>query len=138
MSISFKVSGVDRMVRLIANKGKQARIATNRELDLSSKRIERTAKTKAPVDTGALKNSIFSAKAGIISALVNVVKEQFGLNGKLVSGLAIFIGIFVGLAYSFTIIRGQYAEYCWGGLIAGLSAIGYYEIAFKKGVNDEK
>lgn len=76
--------------------------------------------------------------APIISALVNVVKEQFGLNGKLVSGLAIFIGIFVGLAYSFTIIRGQYAEYCWGGLISGLSAIGYYEIAFKKGVNDEK
>ena len=64
MSISFKVSGVDRMVRLIANKGKQARIATNRELDLSSKRIERMAKTKAPVDTGALKNTIFSAKAG--------------------------------------------------------------------------
>ena len=64
MSIKFKVSGVDRMVRLIANKSKQARIATNRELDLSSKRIERMAKTKAPVDTGALKNTIFSAKAG--------------------------------------------------------------------------
>mgnify|MGYP004481876411 CR=1 FL=1 len=48
------------------------------------------------------------------------------------------IGIFVGLAYSFTIVHGQYAEYCWGGLIAGLSAIGYYEIAFKKGENDEK
>lgn len=39
-------------------------MATNRELDLSSKRIERMAKIKAPVDTGALKNSIFSAKAG--------------------------------------------------------------------------
>lgn len=64
MSIKFKVSGVDRMVRKIANKSKQARIATNRELDLSSKRIERMAKTKAPVDTGALKNTIFSAKAG--------------------------------------------------------------------------
>ena len=64
MSIKFKVSGVDRMVRTIAKKGKQARTATNRELDLSSKRIERMAKTKAPVDTGALKNSIFSAKAG--------------------------------------------------------------------------
>ena len=64
MSISFKVSGVDRMVRTIASKGKQARTATNRELDLSSKRIERMAKTKAPVDTGALKNTIFSAKAG--------------------------------------------------------------------------
>ena len=64
MSIKFKVSGVDRVVRTIAKKGKQARTATNRELDLSSKRIERMAKTKAPVDTGALKNSIFSAKAG--------------------------------------------------------------------------
>lgn len=64
MSIKFKVSGVDRMVRTIASKGKQAHTATNRELDLSSKRIERMAKTKAPVDTGALKNTIFSAKAG--------------------------------------------------------------------------
>lgn len=64
MSVKFKVSGVDRMVRLIANKSKQAHIATNRELDLSSKRIARMAKVKAPVDTGALKNSIFSAKAG--------------------------------------------------------------------------
>lgn len=64
MSIKFKVHGVDRMVRTIASKGKQAHIATNRELDLSSKRIERMAKTKAPVDTGALKNTIFSAQAG--------------------------------------------------------------------------
>ncbi|MCO4568521.1 HK97-gp10 family putative phage morphogenesis protein [Streptococcus infantarius] len=64
MSVKFKVRGVDQMVRLIANKGKKARIATNRELDLSSKRIERMAKVKAPVDTGALKNSIFSTKAG--------------------------------------------------------------------------
>lgn len=64
MSIKFKVSGVDRMVKVIASKSKQAHIATNRELDLSSKRIERMAKTKAPVDTGALKNTIFSAKAG--------------------------------------------------------------------------
>lgn len=52
------------MVRLIANKVKKARIATDRELDLSSKRIERMAKVKVPVDTGALKNTIFSAKAG--------------------------------------------------------------------------
>ena len=64
MSVRFQVRGVDRMVRTIDNKGKQARTATNRELDLSSKRIERMAKTKAPVDTGALKNTIFSAKAG--------------------------------------------------------------------------
>lgn len=64
MSISFKVKGVDRLVRQLAIKSKQARIATDRQLELSSKRIERMAKVKAPVDTGALKNSIFSAKAG--------------------------------------------------------------------------
>ena len=64
MSVSFKVKGVDRLVRQLAIKSKQARIATDRELDLSSKRIERMAKVKVPVDTGALKNTIFSAKAG--------------------------------------------------------------------------
>ena len=64
MSVSFKVKGVDRLVRQLAIKSKQARIATDRQLELSSKRIERMAKVKAPVDTGALKNSIFSAKAG--------------------------------------------------------------------------
>ncbi|VEB81305.1 phage protein [Streptococcus lutetiensis] len=64
MSVYFKVKGVDRLVRQLAIKSKQARIATDRQLELSSKRIERMAKVKAPVDTGALKNSIFSAKAG--------------------------------------------------------------------------
>ena len=64
MSVSFKVKGVDRLVRQLAIKSKQARIATDRQLELSSKRIERMAKVQAPVDTGALKNSIFSAKAG--------------------------------------------------------------------------
>nr|WP_302224762.1 HK97-gp10 family putative phage morphogenesis protein [Streptococcus lutetiensis] len=64
MSVFFKVKGVDRLVRQLAIKSKQARIATDRQLELSSKRIERMAKVKAPVDTGALKNSIFSAKAG--------------------------------------------------------------------------
>lgn len=67
MSVSFKVKGVDRMVRQLAIKGKQARIATDRQLELSSLRIERMAKVKAPVDTGALKNTIFQAKAGSLT-----------------------------------------------------------------------
>lgn len=67
MSVSFKIKGVDRMVRQLAIKGKQARIATDRQLELSSLRIERGAKTGAPVDTGALKNTIFSAQAGSLT-----------------------------------------------------------------------
>ena len=46
MSVSFKVKGVDRLVRQLAIKSKQARIATDRQLELSSKRIERMAKVK--------------------------------------------------------------------------------------------
>ncbi|WP_422804218.1 HK97-gp10 family putative phage morphogenesis protein [Streptococcus sp. FT1-55] len=64
MSVSFKVKGVDRMVRQLAIKSKQAQVATDRQLKLSSLRIERAAKVNAPVDTGTLKNTIFSAKAG--------------------------------------------------------------------------
>ena len=62
MSIKFKVSGVDRMVRKIANKSKQAHIATNRELGLSSKRIERMAKKKRQSILERLKTQFFQQK----------------------------------------------------------------------------
>ena len=68
--------------------------------------------------------------APIISAIVNVAKEQFKLDGKQVSFLAIGTGIIIGLAYAVTINQGDYATYAWAGLVAGLSAIGYYELAF--------
>ena len=59
--------------------------------------------------------------APIISAIVNVAKAQFKLDGKQVSTLALVLGVVV---------------YGWGGLIAGLSAIGYYELAFKNKKGD--
>ena len=74
--------------------------------------------------------------APIISAIVNVVKTQFKLDGKQVSALALVLGIIVGLTYAATIVRGDYAVYGWGGLIAGLSAISYYELAFKNKKGD--
>ena len=43
--------------------------------------------------------------APIISAIVNVVKTQFNLNGKQVSTLALGLGIVVGLAYAATIAQ---------------------------------
>ena len=74
--------------------------------------------------------------APIISAIVNVAKAQFKLDGKQVSTLALVLGVVVGLTYAGTIVRGDYAVYGWGGLIAGLSAIGYYELAFKNKKGD--
>lgn len=64
MSIKFSVRGVDRLVRNVANKSKQAKVATEAELKRSSIRIERKAKVLAPVDTGMLKNTIFQSKHG--------------------------------------------------------------------------
>ncbi len=69
--------------------------------------------------------------APIISAIVNVFKTQFKLDGKQVSALALVLGIIVGLTYAATIVHGDYAVYGWGGLIAGLSAMGYSELAFQ-------
>ena len=63
MSIKFKVSGVDRMVRTIAKKGKQARTATNRELDLSSKRISLIQKRQLILEH--LKTQSFQQKQAI-------------------------------------------------------------------------
>ena len=74
--------------------------------------------------------------APIISAIVNVAKAQFKLDGKQVSTLALVLGVVVGLTYAATIVRGDYAVYGRGGLIAGLSAIGYYELAFKNKKGD--
>ena len=74
--------------------------------------------------------------APIISAIVNVFKTQFKLDGKQVSALALGLGIIVGIAYAATIVHGDYAANRWGGLIAGLSAIGYYELAFKNKKGD--
>ena len=65
--------------------------------------------------------------APFISAIIKVVKTQFKLDGKQVSALALGLGIIVGIAYAATIVHGDYAAYGWGWLIAGLSAIGYYE-----------
>ena len=64
MSISFKVRGVDRLARLAAQKGAKAQVATDRELELSSLRIEGGAKDRAAVDTGDMKKNIFQSKAG--------------------------------------------------------------------------
>ena len=65
--------------------------------------------------------------AGVVAPIIS---EQFKLDGKQVSVLAIGTGIIIGLAYAVTINQGDYATYAWAGLVAGLSAIGYYELAF--------
>ena len=59
MSFTYKIKGLDKFIRRVQGKPKQARRAVSAELHRSALRIERKAKIKAAVDTGFMRNGIF-------------------------------------------------------------------------------
>lgn len=65
--------------------------------------------------------------APIVTGLVQITKGVVGANGKLIPLLSIAIGITVGLAYGWT-VGGEAVLYMWGGLLAGMSSVGVYEL----------
>lgn len=64
MSLYYRVKGLDRFLRQVADKPREAREAVDRELAKSTLRIELKAKTNAPWDTGWLSGNIYSDKVG--------------------------------------------------------------------------
>ncbi|MGY0837150.1 HK97-gp10 family putative phage morphogenesis protein [Aerococcus urinaeequi] len=64
MSITYKVKGLDKFLRTVKQKGKNAEVMVDRELNRSALRIERKAKYYSPWDTGFMSMSIFSHKVG--------------------------------------------------------------------------
>jgi len=66
MSFSYKVKGLDKFIRRVQGKPKQARRAVSEVLRKSALRIERKAKIKAAVDTGFMRNGIFVARVGML------------------------------------------------------------------------
>lgn len=82
--------------------------------------------------------------ASIIAALVmgatGVTKKFFTNDYKWLPIINIVVGIFIGLFYAITIVKGDYAIYGWAGFISGLSAGGFYDLgASTKGlVNQNK
>lgn len=65
--------------------------------------------------------------APIVTGLAQITKGVVGANGKLIPLLSIAIGITVGLAYGYT-VGGEAVLYMWGGLLAGMSSVGVYEL----------
>ena len=66
MSFSYTVKGLDKFMRRVQNKPREARRAVSAELQRSALRVERKAKMKAAVDTGFMRNGIFAARVGML------------------------------------------------------------------------
>lgn len=66
MSFTYKVKGLDKYIRRVQGKAKQARRAVSAELQRSALRVERKAKMKAAVDTGFMRNGIFVSRLGML------------------------------------------------------------------------
>lgn len=63
MSLTYRVKGLDKFLREVQKKGRQAPVAVDRELNRSSLRVERLAKLYAPWDTGWMSENIYSMQA---------------------------------------------------------------------------
>lgn len=66
MSFSYTLKGMDKFMRKVQNKPREARRAVSAELQRSALRVERKAKMKAAVDTGFMRNGIFAARVGML------------------------------------------------------------------------
>lgn len=66
MSFSYTVKGLDKFMRKVQNKPREARRAVSAELQRSALRVERKAKMKAAVDTGFMRNGIFVVRVGML------------------------------------------------------------------------
>nr|DAU25664.1 MAG TPA: type I neck protein [Caudoviricetes sp.] len=66
MSFTYKIKGLDKYIRRVQGKPRQARQAVGEELRRSALRIERKAKIKVAVDTGFMRNGIFVVRVGML------------------------------------------------------------------------
>lgn len=70
MSVNYRVKGLDKFIRNVEHKSDETQKKVDRELNLSSLRVERRAKVNAPWDTGWMANNIYSTKEGELSYVV--------------------------------------------------------------------
>ena len=75
--------------------------------------------------------SFASVLVVFVMAVVQLVKTTINLPKKIIPLVGVLIGLLLGLAfYPFTEL--QTIERLWGGGLAGLSATGFFELAFNK------
>ena len=86
-------------------------------------------------------NEILTAATVIVPVVMGVtaaVKSQISDN-KVLPIVNVPIGIFIGVVYALSIVKGDVAIYAWAGAISGLSAGGFYDLqANVKGLNNQR
>lgn len=70
MSRTVRVVGLNAFVKNVENKPKVVQIAVGKEIGLSSLRVEKKSKQKAPFDTGWLSDNIYASMVDQVKAEV--------------------------------------------------------------------
>ena len=63
----------------------------------------------------------------IVLGVTQIVK-QTAINNKWLPFLNVVFGLIIGISYALTIVQGDIAIYAWAGILAGMSAGGFYDL----------
>ncbi|MEX1497705.1 holin [Enterococcus sp. C65] len=63
----------------------------------------------------------------IVLGVTQIVK-QTAINNKWLPFLNVVFGLIIGTSYALTIVQGDIAIYAWAGILAGMSAGGFYDL----------
>lgn len=76
------------------------------------------------MDNILLATSIIGA---IVVGVTQMIK-QTAINNKWLPFLNVLFGLIIGISYALTIVHGEVATYAWAGILAGMSAGGFYDL----------
>ncbi|MGG5340154.1 hypothetical protein IGJ48_002866 [Enterococcus pernyi] len=63
----------------------------------------------------------------IVLGVTQIVK-QTAINNKWLPFLNVVFGLIIGTSYALTVVHGEIAIYAWAGILAGMSAGGFYDL----------
>lgn len=63
----------------------------------------------------------------IVLGVTQIIK-QTAINNKWLPFLNVVFGLIIGISYALTVVHGEVAIYAWAGILAGMSAGGFYDL----------
>lgn len=68
-----------------------------------------------------------SVIGAVVLGMTQIVK-QTAIDNKWLPFLNVIFGLIIGISYALTIVHGDIAIYAWAGILAGMSAGGFYDL----------
>jgi hypothetical protein len=65
---------------------------------------------------------------GVVVLGMTQIIKQTAINNKWLPFLNVFLGGVIGASYALTIVHGEVSVYVWAGVLAGMSAGGFYDL----------